>query len=64
MGDSRKKYEEQHIFWEEQDVRVNNRRVYMNPRIASAIIDRALLEIKDAELGEDLEAVQEWINKQ
>lgn len=63
MGDSRKKYDEKFLFWEEQDVKPVKRSVYISPRVASGIIDRALLEVKDAQLGEDLEAVKEWINK-
>lgn len=61
--DSGKAYEERFQFWEDQDIRQEERRVYMTPLVASSIINRALLEVKDKQLGEDLEALKIWINK-
>lgn len=63
MSDSKKAYEDKFYFWEEQNIEPVKRSVYINPRIACGIIDRALIEVKDADLGEDLEAVKDWITK-
>lgn len=63
MSDSRKKFEESHKFWEEQDFEKPKRDVYITPRVAGYIIDRALMEVKDVSLAEDLESLKEWIVK-
>ena len=62
MSDSKKAYEEKFVFWEEQEIKPV-KKVHMTPRVATYIINRALLEVKDVELGEDLEALKEWINQ-
>jgi hypothetical protein len=61
MGDSRKKFDDNFKFWEEQDVVHNEKKHNLTPRQAVSIIDRALLQVSDMELGEDLETLKEWI---
>lgn len=59
----KKAYEERFKFWEEQDTEPTKSNIFITPRVAKVIIDKALLEVKDAQLGEELEAVKNWIDQ-